>query len=279
MSLNDSRKTRVAIVTGASSGIGAATAERLALAGYKVYGTSRKAASANNRSFEMIALDVTRNDSVNAAVSEVISREKRIDVLVNNAGFNLAIAGAEESTVEQAQALFNTNFFGVVRMTCAVAPHMRAQRNGRIIHIGSILGFLPAPYMALYAATKHAIEGYSQSIDHELRNWGIRSCVIEPAGTATNIDANAPAADAPVDAYRQGRSAVAQVLSDMINNGDDPNVVAEVVLKAANVARPKLRYTAGKTAWRLRLIRDYAPTWLVDSAIRKQMKLNALAKR
>ncbi|MGH6893228.1 MAG: SDR family NAD(P)-dependent oxidoreductase, partial [Dongiaceae bacterium] len=162
-------KKSIALVTGASSGIGKATAERLATAGYKVYGTSRRGAQTGQRSFEMLLLDVTRDESVEAAVNELIRLEGRIDLLVNNAGFGVAPAGAEESSIEQAQAIFETNFFGIVRMTRAVVPHMRLQGRGRIINIGSVLGFLPMPYAALYAATKHAVEGYSESLDHELR--------------------------------------------------------------------------------------------------------------
>ena len=183
-------KRTIALVTGASSGIGAATAERLAKAGYKVYGTSRRKASGGERSFQMMTLDVTSDESVEAAVGEVMRLEGRIDLLVNNAGFSIAPAGAEESSIEQAQSIFDTNFFGIVRMTRAVVPHMRRQGGGRIINIGSVFGFLPMPYMALYAATKHAIEGYSESLDHELRTKGIRVSVIEPANTNTQFDAN-----------------------------------------------------------------------------------------
>jgi NAD(P)-dependent dehydrogenase (short-subunit alcohol dehydrogenase family) len=167
-------KGKVALVTGASSGIGEATAERLAKAGYKVYGTSRRGAQAGKRSFEMLPLDVTSDESVEAAVSDVMRRDGRIDLLVNNAGFGVAPAGAEESSIDQARSIFETNFFGLIRMTRAVVPHMRRQGSGRIINIGSVLGFLPMPYGALYAATKHAVEGYSESLDHELRTRGIR---------------------------------------------------------------------------------------------------------
>src|SRR5205823_5294403 len=144
-------KGSVALVTGASSGIGQASAERLAEAGYKVYGTSRRGVQAGQRSFAMTPLDVTSDESVDAAVREVIRLEGRIDLLVNNAGFGVAPAGAEESSIEQARSIFDTNFFGIVRMTRAVAPHMRQQAGGRIINIGSVLGFLPMPYAALCA--------------------------------------------------------------------------------------------------------------------------------
>jgi NAD(P)-dependent dehydrogenase (short-subunit alcohol dehydrogenase family) len=174
-------KPKIAIVTGASSGIGEATAKRLANAGYNVYGTSRRGAQAGKQPFEMLALDVTSDESVEAAVSEVMQRDGRIDLLVNNAGFGVAPGGAEESSIDQARSIFETNFFGLIRMTRAVVPHMRRQGNGRIINIGSVLGFLPMPYGALYAATKHAVGGYSESLDHELRTRGIRVSVIEPA--------------------------------------------------------------------------------------------------
>ena len=173
----------IAIVTGASSGIGQATAERLAVAGYKVYGTSRRGAQSGQRSFEMLPLDVISDASVEAAVTEVMRVQGHIDLLVNNAGFGVAPAGAEESSIDQARSIFDTNFFGIVRMTRAVVPHMRCHGSGRIINIGSVLGFLPMPYGALYAATKHAVEGYSESLDHELRTRGIRVSVVEPAYT------------------------------------------------------------------------------------------------
>jgi NAD(P)-dependent dehydrogenase (short-subunit alcohol dehydrogenase family) len=264
----------IALVTGASSGIGKATAARLAAAGYKVYGTSRRAARTDQRSFEMLPLDVTSDESVAAAIAEVIRLDGRIDVLVNNAGFGVAPAGAEESSIEQARAIFETNFFGIVRMTRAVVPHMRLQGSGRIINIGSVLGFLPMPYGALYAATKHAIEGYSESLDHELRTRGIRVSVIEPAYTKTPFDANFLEPDAKLDAYREIRAAVSQRVKEVMTTADEPGVVAAVVLKAATAAHPKLRYTAGGLASRLRLLRRFAPAGLVDAGIRKDLRLD-----
>ena len=263
-----------ALITGASSGIGEATAKRFAAAGYKVYGTSRRGAQAGQRSFEMVPLDVTSDESVDAAVSEVIRLEGRIDVLVNNAGFSVAPAGAEESSIDQTKAIFDTNFFGIVRMTRAVVPQMRHQGRGRIINIGSVLGFLPAPYMALYAATKHAIEGYSESLDHELRTWGIRVSVIEPAYTKTHFDANFLEADAKLDEYREVRAAVGRRLKQVMAAADQPSVVADVVLQAASAARPKLRYAAGGRASRLRLLRRFAPAGVMDAGIRKDLQLD-----
>jgi NAD(P)-dependent dehydrogenase (short-subunit alcohol dehydrogenase family) len=269
--------SKTALVTGASSGIGQATAERLATAGYQVYGTSRRKAQAGQRSFEMLPLDVTSDESVEAAVREVLELEGRIDLLVNNAGFSVAPAGAEESSIEQARSIFDTNFFGIVRMTRAVVPHMREQGGGRIINIGSVLGFLPMPYMALYAATKHAIEGYSESLDHELRTRGIRVSIIEPAYTKTQFDANSLEPDSKLDEYREVRAALAKKMQEVVEAGDEPGVVADVVLKAASAARPKLRYTSGPLAGRLRMLRRFSPADLVDAGIRKDLQLDALA--
>lgn len=272
MSKND---MGVALVTGASSGIGEATAERLAKAGYKVYGTSRRGAQSGQRSYEMLPLDVTSDESVDAAVSKVIQREGRIDLLVNNAGFSVAPAGAEEVSINQAKWIFDTNFYGIVRMTRGVVPHMRRQGIGRIINISSVLGFLPAPYMALYAATKHAVEGYSESLDHELRTRGIRVSIIQPAYTRTAFESNLLEPDLKLDEYRKARMALAKRVTEAVEAGDDPNVVADVVLKAAIAVRPRIRYTAGGLACRLQFLRRFAPAFLVDAGVRKDLRLDA----
>jgi NAD(P)-dependent dehydrogenase (short-subunit alcohol dehydrogenase family) len=266
---------KIALVTGASSGIGQATAERLALAGYKVYGTSRRGADGGQRSFEMLPLDVTSDESVNAAIKELMRLEARIDLLVNNAGFGVAPGGAEESSIEQARSIFETNFFGLIRMTRAVVPHMRRQGSGRIINIGSVLGLLPMPYGALYAATKHAVEGYSESLDHELRTRGIRVSVIEPAYTKTQFDANLLEPDSKLDEYRAVRAALGQTLKEVMAGADEPGIVAEAVLKAAVAPHPKVRYTAGGLASRLGWLRRFAPVRVLDAGIRRDLHLDA----
>lgn len=274
-SIENRKGGKVALVTGASSGIGQATAELLAKAGYTVYGTSRRGGNAGGVAYTMLSLDVTSDASVDDTVQELIRREGRIDLLVNNAGFGVAPAGAEESSIDQTKAIFDTNFFGIVRMTRAVLPHMRARGVGRILNIGSVLGFLPMPYGALYSATKHAVEGYSESLDHELRTLGIRVSVIEPAYTKTPFDANFLEPDALLDAYREVRAAVNRRVKKVMETADLPDVVAQVVLKAANAVQPKLRYTAGGLANRLRLLRRFAPASMVDAGIRKDLRLDA----
>src|SRR5437762_11331998 len=187
----------VALVTGASTGIGKAAALALVDAGFEVVGTSRNTSGvAPREDVTFLDLDVTSDESVGTAVRRVIERFGRLDVLVNNAGTGAAGA-AEESSVAQDQRVFDVNVFGVIRMTKAVLPHMRARGSGRIINISSVLGFVPAPYMASYAATKHAIEGYSESVDHEVREHGVRVLLVQPAYTKTGFDANAMQSDMP----------------------------------------------------------------------------------
>ena len=266
--------SKVALVTGASSGIGEATARRLAKAGYKVYGTSRRGGHAGQQPFEMLPLDVTSDESVEAAVRTLMRLEGRIDLLVNNAGFGVAPAGAEESSIEQARSIFDTNFFGMIRMIRAVVPHMRRQRAGRIINIGSVLGFLPMPYMALYSATKHAVAGYSEALDHELRTLGIRVSVVEPAYINTPFDANLMKPDAPLDVYRDIRTGVEKRVKEVLVDADGPDVVAEIVLKAALAARPRIHYAPG-LASRMRLLRRFAPAGMLDAGVRKDLRLEA----
>src|SRR5947208_2655127 len=180
----------VALVTGASSGLGKAASLALVEAGFTVVGTGRKASGATRRGgVTFLDLDVASDEPVGTVVQRVIERFGRLDVLVNNAGIGAAGA-AEESSVAQAQRVFDVNVFGLIRMTKAVLPHMRAQGSGRIINMSSVLGFLPAPYGALYAASQHAVEGYSESVDHEVREHGVRVLLIEPAYTSTGFDAN-----------------------------------------------------------------------------------------
>lgn len=269
--------SKIAIVTGASSGIGEAAAEQLARVGYKVYGTSRRGAQGQSgkRAFEMLALDVTSDASVTAAVNEVLRLEGRIDLLVNNAGFGVAPAAAEESSIRQAQAIFDTNFFGIVRMIRAVLPHMRQRGSGRIINISSVLGFVPMPYMALYSATKHAMEGYSESLDHELRTQGIRVSLVEPAYIKSAFDANQVQPDEALDEYHDLRAGLDRRVKEALDGADGPGVVAKTVVQVALAATPKVRYTSGALASRLRFLRRFAPAALVEAGVRKDLRLDS----
>ena len=263
----------VALVTGASSGIGKAAANALVKAGFKVVGTSRDTSRAPSlEGVTFLDLDVASDSSASSAVQQVIERFGRIDVLVNNAGVG-SIGAAEESSITQAQAIFETNVFGVMRMVKEVLPHMRAQGSGRIINLSSVVGFIPAPYMAVYGASKHAIEGYSQSLDHEVREYGVRSLLVQPAYTRTGFEANSAAHDTPLPEYAQQRETFGGVMAAAIKDGDDPAVVAKVIVAAATDSKPKLRYTAGPLAGRAGVLHRLAPARIFDNQIRKMNHL------
>ena len=264
----------VALVTGASSGIGKAAALALAEAGFEVVGTSRNTAGVTHRDgVTFLDLDVASDESVSSVVGRVIERYGRLDVLVNNAGIGTAGA-AEESSVAQDQSIFDINVFGVIRMTKAVLPYMRAQGRGRIINISSVVGFLPQPYMAVYAASKHAVEGYSESLDHEIREHGVRVLLVEPAYTKTAFDANSVRPDTPLPVYEKQRHIFEQLAATAVRDGDDPAAVAKVIVAAATDPKPKLRYTAGPRAARVSTLRRIVPARAFDKQIRK---LNRLA--
>jgi short-subunit dehydrogenase len=267
-------KGKTALVTGASSGIGRASAEALAESGFTVFGTSRKTVSDSLANVEMLTCDVTDENAVKVLVSSVLAKTGRIDVLVNNAGVGL-LGAAEESSIDQVKALFDVNVFGAVRMTNAVLPTMRRQGQGRIINISSVLGLIPAPYSAHYSATKHAIEGYSESLDHETRAFNVRVSLIEPSYTRSDFDKNTIEADERLQDYDKARAGMHMLMRDVMATADAPNVVAAAVLAAATATRPRRRYAAGKIAQRISMLRRLVPAEAFDKSLRKQMRLPA----
>ena len=264
----------VALVTGASSGIGKAAALALVDRGFRVVGTSRDASRVTAPAgITFFDLDVSRDDSVHALVGQVITRFGRIDVLVNNAGIGAAGA-VEEMSVEQHHRVLDVNVLGVIRMSKAVLPVMRAQGGGRIINVSSLLGLVPQPFMAAYVASKHAVEGFSESLDHEVREHGVRVVLVEPAYTSTAFDSNAVVADDPQPVYAPRRVVFDEVLGEAMKDGDAPTVVAKTIVAAATDPKPRLRYTAGARAGRVSALRRIAPARLFDGQIRK---LNRMA--
>jgi NAD(P)-dependent dehydrogenase (short-subunit alcohol dehydrogenase family) len=275
MSGNQEQQTRpVAVVTGASGGIGEATARALHAAGYRVFGTSRRPPATRSPGIEYLACDVTRDESVRTAVGVVLSKTGRIDLLVNNAGVGL-VAGAEESSLEQANSLFDVNLFGLIRMTKAILPTMRKQQAGRIVNLSSVMGLIPAPFMALYSASKHAVEGYSESLDHEIRSSGIRVVLVEPAYTRTSFEGNVYQADQQLEIYRSARTNAEGVLREGMKTADTPELVASAVVKASTELNPRRRYTAGRAARQISMLRRFVPASAFDKSLRKQMRLPA----
>jgi NAD(P)-dependent dehydrogenase (short-subunit alcohol dehydrogenase family) len=257
---------KTVLVTGASRGIGLATATLLAQQGCTVFGTSRHPQSSTLNSFTLLPLDVRDQASVKHCVNTVIAQTHHIDVLINNAGHSLAGA-VEEASAEDARQLFETNFFGVIRTTNAVLPHMRQAGHGHIINISSLAGLIGVPYLGLYAASKHALEGYSESLRYELKPFEIHVSLIEPGDIQTGIIAALPSN--PVAAYDGIREQVTAIHDANVSNGPPPEKVASVVLRAVQSRRPHLRYTVttGQEKW-VPWMKRLLPDWLAEHFIR-----------
>ncbi|MBW8845746.1 MAG: oxidoreductase [Burkholderiales bacterium] len=262
----------VVLITGVSSGIGLATAKKFVARGCRVFGTVRNLEKAiPTTGVELVEMDVRSDASVLAGVLNVINRADRIGVLVNNAGFNM-VGAVEETTPAEAAALFDTNVLGTLRVSQAVLPHMRTQRRGRIINVSSVLGFLPAPYMGVYAASKHAVEGLSESLDHEVRQFGIRVTLVQPFYTKTNLEANSPQAATSIDDYDRERKAVLHAVSANVSAGDEPAAVANTIVEAA-FGPWRMRRTPPGQASLLSKLRRFMPAGPVDKSLRKSLGL------
>lgn len=268
-----SKSKKVALITGASSGIGLAIAEEMVKAGYRVFGASRSPKPISG--VENIVLDVTDDASVANCVSTVLSKAGAIDVLINNAG--VAMVGAiEDSSLAQAKAMFEVNLFGVMRMTQAILPEMRKRGSGRIINMSSVGGFLPAPFSGLYASTKFALEGYSDALDHEVRRMGIRVSIIEPSFIASDIESNSWICDQPVAAYEPARQVFLSRFAEEIGKAPTTDVVAKAVLKVVRAKSPDLRTPVGKGAATLSRLRRFLPAKTFERMYRKEFNLDSL---
>ncbi|MDR6953856.1 NAD(P)-dependent dehydrogenase (short-subunit alcohol dehydrogenase family) [Ancylobacter sp. 3268] len=263
---------KIVLITGVSSGIGRATALKFAEAGCRVYGTVRNLTKAQALpGVTLVEMDVRDETSIDRGIQTIIAQDKRIDVLVNSAGVTL-LGATEETSIDEAQTLFDTNLFGLLRMIKAVLPHMREARSGRIVNVSSVLGFLPAPYMALYAASKHAVEGLSESLDHEVRQFGIRVALVEPSFTKTNLDLNAPQAASIIIAYGKERDIVSRAVQKNVQKAPEPDAVAATIVRAA-LGRWKMRHTPKGEASLLSKLRRFMPAGPVEKGLRKTFGL------
>lgn len=220
----------------------------------------------------MLTCDVTDDQSVVKVVEQVLADAGRIDLLVNNAGMGL-LGAAEESSTAQAQALFDVNVFGVLRMTRAVLPAMRHQGKGRIVNVSSVQGLIPGPYFALYASTKHAVVGIRVSLKAIPSRSTMNSARIEPAYTRTAFEENLAKPDQLMDIYGMARAAMNRAVLEKMENGDAPEAVAQTVLAAATDPTPKRRYAAGKTARQISFLRRFVPASAFDKSLRKRFGL------
>lgn len=264
--------SKVVLITGVSSGIGRAAALKFAQLGARVYGTVRDLTKAKEiPGVTLIEMDVRDEASIEHGIQTVIAQANRIDVLVNSAGVTL-LGATEETAIGEAQTLFDTNLFGILRMVKTVLPYMREQRSGRIVNVSSVLGFLPAPYMALYSASKHAVEGLSETLDHEVRQFGIRVALVEPSFTKTNMDLNAPQAASTISDYNKERGVVSQAILKAVQKAPAPDEVAATIVNAA--LRPwKMRHTPKGEASLLAKLRRFMPSGLLEKGLRKTFGL------
>ncbi len=224
----------VALITGVSSGIGRKTAQLMAERGARVFGTVRDPSRINSiPKAEFVLMDVTDGTSVKNAVKSVLDEAGKIDILINNAGYS--IAGALEET--------------------------------------SMLGVLPGPYRGMYVASKHALEGYTKTLDHEVRMFGIRAVLVEPVYTQTKIAKNEKSVQAAIPAYADQRQRVTEIIEKEIANGDDPNTVAEVVYAAVTAKSPRLHYPVGEGVMLSRLHR-FVPERMFDNQFRRRFQLD-----
>ena len=268
-----SRRTRVALVTGASGGIGRATARHLSRIGFRVYGTSRSAPHESwPEEAEHVPMDVASTPSVETAIRRVLGDAECVDVLINNAGITL-LGAFEETSDKEARSLFEVNVMGVHRVTRALLPFMRERRAGRIVTVGSVAGFLPKPFEAFYTASKHALEGLCESLDHEIRPFGIRSVLVQPGFVRTDLATNAARTGERLPAYTPTVDRLTDALVSDIARGCDPSLVAQAVERAATATHPRLRYRAGREASTLRFLRSFAPPRVFDGQLRKRFGL------
>jgi len=267
---------RVVLITGASSGIGRACAQHLARCGHRVFGTQRRSVSSPEGSgIEMLAMDVNEDESVRRAVATVLERAGALDAVVNNAG-NAFMGAIEDTSIEEARAQLETNFFGVLRVCRAVLPAMRARGHGHIVNVSSLAGVLGLPFSGLYSASKFAVEGMTESLRWETRRFGIRVVLIEPGDFRSNLAASRQlvkgAADNP--AYQD---AFARVKAQQ--DGDEaraltPEPVARLVEKVLADPNPRLRYSVGMVSQRVVVpLKRLLPQRLFESVLTRALGL------
>jgi NAD(P)-dependent dehydrogenase (short-subunit alcohol dehydrogenase family) len=265
---------KVVLITGASSGVGQSTARLLSQKGYKVFGTTRNPTSAKPiPTVEMLALDVRDDNSVAACVEAVTSQVGRLDVLINNAAYELAGA-LEEISLDEAKAQFETNFFGVVRMVKAVLPLMRQQNQGQIINVSSFSGVSAIPFMGIYSTSKFALEGYTDALRMEVKPFNIHVSLTEAGFLKTPMMDKRQAAAAPLRAYDPWRGRAFKAIRDQEQKAPGPELVAETLLKIISSKTPRLHYLIGSQARSTSLLRWFLPEGLYEQGKRATFGLD-----
>lgn len=237
--------SKVVLITGASSGIGKETANYLFKKGYKVYGTSRNPKKKEDIYFELIALDVLKVDTISAAISFILEKENRLDVLINNAGMGIT-GPIEDTPTDEMRKVFNTNFFGAIDVMKAVLPIMRNQKSGLIINVTSIAGYMGLPYRGVYSATKGALELVTEATSMEVKKFGINVINVAPGDFATNIAEGRY--HTPVlenSAYKKTYQENLDLMDAHVDKGLQPIEMAKAIDKIINNNNPKIHYKVG----------------------------------
>ncbi|MEW5784771.1 MAG: SDR family NAD(P)-dependent oxidoreductase [Bacillota bacterium] len=270
------KRVGVVLVTGASSGIGQAVARHLVQKGFRVYGTSRTVTPGILQDSPgepvMLHMDVTVDQSVKAGMEQVVQREGRLDIVINSAGFGLAGA-VEETTIEEAKAQFETLFFGTLRVCRAALPLLRRSGGGYIINISSLAGLIAIPFQGFYSAAKYALEGLTESLRMEVREFGIRVVLIEPGDLKTGFTANrlvAEKAEQDSSLYRDKFRRSLSVMQKDEQSGPPPDLLARLIEKILNNKQPRLRYTfAPFTQKSALLLKKTLPQKLFEASLMK----------
>lgn len=266
---------KVALVTGASSGMGESTAILLSQQGFKVYGAARRTnemKSLESKGISVVSLDLTQDESIVKCVNTILEKEGRIDVLINNAGSG-SYGAVEDVPIEEARRQFEVNIFGLARLTQLVLPGMRHNKSGRIVNISSMGGKIYTPYGAWYHATKHALEGWSDCLRLEVKPFEIDVVVVEPGGVKTNwgiIAAEHLKKISGHGAYGKGATKAAESMAKMYATGKnltDQDVVAKEIVKAATTPKPDTRYVKGFMAKPMILMRQFLGDRVFDKII------------
>jgi NAD(P)-dependent dehydrogenase (short-subunit alcohol dehydrogenase family) len=271
------QQKKVALVTGASSGIGEATVRGLLQAGYVVYGAARRLdrmQSLSQAGAKLLSMDVTQDESMVEGVAAIMQAESRIDLLVNNAGYG-SYGALEDVPLEEARYQFEVNVFGLARLIQLVVPHMRTQRSGRIINISSVGGRIGEPHGSWYHATKFAVEGLSDSLRMELKQFNIEVIVIQPGAIKTEWNQIARENLLKVSgrtAYGDLAQRHAKMLATADQRGAAPEVTASVIVQAATTSQPQTRYAAGGGAASILLLRKLLSDRQFDKVMLSQMK-------
>ncbi|GAA4319690.1 SDR family oxidoreductase [Pontixanthobacter gangjinensis] len=265
---------KVVLITGASSGIGKSIATYLSIRNFKVYGTSRKANASTQNGFSFVQLDVTKEETIVAAIENVVAKEGRIDILINNAGVGIT-GPIEETPEEEIKKAFETNYYGPLRMIKHSLPIMRRQRGGLIINVTSIAGYMGLPYRGIYSATKGALEITAEAYRMEIKQFGIQMTNVAPGDFATNIASgryHAPVT--PGSPYEEVYGKTLKLMNEHVDAGQDPELMAKEILKIIETPEPKVHYKVGERLQKFSVkLKGLLPDKLYEKMLMKHYKL------